>query len=187
MTENNVLRQTHAQLIKKDQSSFSTNYTCHAWVDNHLIICTAKGEIMYCDNNGDFKMMLADSPGATFRIQNIAPNRQEGFFIADNNGRFQVFDTTSDPKSPFQCTKLLPERVDKDEPWSSFLEKQDNCPYFAITSMVQVGDNLIYTTKRKQLMKMKTSSEKQEDFGKISYLTIPFHRSQITAICTCMK
>ena len=34
---------------------------------------------------------------------------------------------------------------------------------------------------------MKVSSEKQEDFGKISYLTIPFHRSQITAICTCMK
>lgn len=36
-------------------------------------------------------------------------------------------------------------------------------------------------------MKMKTSSEKQDEFGKISYLTIPFHRSQITAICTCMK
>ena len=53
--------------------------------------------------------------------------------------------------------------------------------------MVCVGDSLIYTTKRKQLMKMKTSAEKQDEFGKISYLTIPFLRSTITAICTCMK
>ena len=84
-------------------------------------------------------------------------------------------------------TKMVPERVDREEPWHDFLEKQDGQPFFPTTNMVQVGDNLIYTTKRKQLMKMKASSEKQDDFGKISYLTIPFHRSPITAICTCMK
>ena len=78
---------------------------------------------MYCDTNGDFKMMLADSPGPNFKIKSIAPNKQDSFIIADDTGRFQVFDSTSDPKNPFCLTKLLPERVDKDEPWNTFLEK----------------------------------------------------------------
>ena len=142
---------------------------------------------MYCDMNGDFKMVLSDSPGPLFQITTIAVNRQESFIVADDTGRFQVFETTGDPKNPFQMTKMLPERVDRDEPWSSFLEKQDNQPYLPITSMTHVGDTLVYATKRRQLMKMKTSSEKQDEFGKFSFLTIPFHRAQITAICTCMK
>ena len=102
-------------------------------------------------------------------------------------GRFLVFDLTGDHKNPCHMTKRLPEIVDKDEPWHAFLEKQDSQPTFPITSMAQVGDDLIYTTARKQLLKMKISAEKQDDFGKISYLTIPFHRMQITAMCTCMK
>jgi WD40 repeat protein len=142
---------------------------------------------MYCDMNGDFKMVLHDSPGSNFRTHNISTNKQEGFIIADDMGRFLAFDSTSDHKNPFHMTKRLPEKVDKDEPWCNFLEKQDNQPNFPITSMAQVGDNLIYTTARKQLLKMKTSAEKQDDFGKIAYLSIPFHRMQITAMATCMK
>ena len=88
MGENNQIRETHKQLIKKDQLSYSTHYTCHAWVDNHLIVCTIKGEIMYCDLNGDFKMMLSDSPGPLFQITAIAANKQESFIIADDTGRF---------------------------------------------------------------------------------------------------
>ena len=88
MSENNVLRETHRQLTKKDQSLFSTNYSCHCWVDNHLIVCTVKGEIMYCDTNGDFKMMLSDSPGPNFKIKSIAANKQDSFIVADDPGRF---------------------------------------------------------------------------------------------------
>ena len=42
---------------------------------------------MYCDSNGDFKMMLSDSPGPSFRITSMTVNKQESFFIADNTGR----------------------------------------------------------------------------------------------------
>lgn len=71
-------------------------------------------------------MMLSDSPGPGFKIKSIAANKQDSFIVADDTGRFQVYDSTSDPKNPFQLTKMLPEKVDKDEPWSAFLEKQDN-------------------------------------------------------------
>ena len=53
--------------------------------------------------------------------------------------------------------------------------------------MEQVGDFLVYTTSKRQLMKMRLLKEKSEDFGRISYLTIPFHRHKMTAVATCMK
>ena len=81
---------------------------------------------MYCDSNGDFKMVLADSPGNQFKTHTISTNKNEGFIVADDTGRFLVFDSTGDHKTPFHMTKRLPERVDKDEPWSTFLEKQDS-------------------------------------------------------------
>ena len=34
---------------------------------------------------------------------------------------------------------------------------------------------------------MRIQKEKLEDFGKISYLTIPFHRYKLTAVATCAK
>jgi len=34
---------------------------------------------------------------------------------------------------------------------------------------------------------MRIQKEKTDDFGRISYLTIPFHQRKIQAIATCMK
>jgi len=44
------------------------NYTCHAWVQEILLVCTDRGEIMFCDLNAEFKLMIVDSPGRTFEI-----------------------------------------------------------------------------------------------------------------------
>lgn len=63
----------------------------------------------------------------------------------------------------------------------------ETTPYFPITGMEQVGDFLVYTTRKRQILKMRIQKEKTEEFGKISYLTIPFHRHKLTAVATCMK
>lgn len=34
---------------------------------------------------------------------------------------------------------------------------------------------------------MRIQKEKNEDFGKISYLTIPFHKQKLNVLATCMK
>ena len=34
---------------------------------------------------------------------------------------------------------------------------------------------------------MRLQKDKVEDFGKISYLTIPYHRHKVNAVATCMK
>ena len=59
--------------------------------------------------------------------------------------------------------------------------------YFPMTGMDQVGDYLVYTTKKRQMFKMRIQKEKTDDFGKISYLTIPFHKHKVNAVSTCMK
>lgn len=66
--ENNQLILRHDKLTKKDQLGFSTNYTAHAWLDQHLLVCTDAGEILFCDCAADFKMMLIDSPQNQFNI-----------------------------------------------------------------------------------------------------------------------
>ena len=53
--------------------------------------------------------------------------------------------------------------------------------------MEQVGDFLVYTTTKRQILKMRIQKEKSDDFGRISYLTIPFHRQKLTAVATCLK
>ena len=53
--------------------------------------------------------------------------------------------------------------------------------------MEQIGDFIVYTTTRRQILKMRIQKEKSDDFGRISYLTIPFHRQKLTAVATCMK
>lgn len=42
--------------------------------------------------------------------------------------------------------------------------------------MEQIGDFLVYTTTKRQILKMRIQKDKTDEFGRISYLTIPFHR-----------
>ena len=182
-------QQRLSSLSKKDAVAYSQNYTCHAWVSEYLLVCTDRGEILFCDHNCEFKFMLVDSPGANFRIQNILALKGDDFIIADTSGSFSLYESTGELRNPFKLFKNnLPVNVDTDDSkWSKHLEAQDSMPYFPITGMEQMGDYIVYTTKKRQILKMKVLKEKAEDLGKISYLTIPFHRHKLTAVATCMK
>lgn len=103
------MKAQHTQLTKK-QMDFSTNYSCHTWTDNRLIIYTEKGEILLAETNGDFKMLLPESPGSMFSIRLAMNSRPNGFVIADNSGKYLVYEETNDPKSPFKLIKTLVSR-----------------------------------------------------------------------------
>ena len=62
-----------------------------------------------------------------------------------------------------------------------------SAPYFPITGMELIGDCLVYTTENKQIMKLRFNEDKKKDFGKVSFLTVPFHSDKITGIVTCLK
>ncbi len=83
--ENNSLKQTHGQIAKKE-AHISNFYTCHAWMpDGRLIVCTDQGEIMLLESSGDYKMLLAESPGEGFFIETIIVY-SKGFIIGGENG-----------------------------------------------------------------------------------------------------
>jgi len=47
----------------KKESHISSNYTCHAWLnEGKIIVCTDQGEILLCESNGEYKMLLQGSP-----------------------------------------------------------------------------------------------------------------------------
>lgn len=83
--ENNSLKATHTQILKKEPH-VSNNYTCHAWLpEGRIAVCTDQGEIMFMELNGEYKLLLAESPGEGFYIESIIPYNK-GFIIAGENG-----------------------------------------------------------------------------------------------------
>jgi hypothetical protein len=69
----------------------SQEYTCHAWIDKRLIICTAVGDILIAEMSGDFKMVLASSPGPQFSTIQIHQRLPDGFIVADSKGKFKIY------------------------------------------------------------------------------------------------
>jgi hypothetical protein len=42
----------------------SENFTCHAWSkrNGQILICTDEGEMIVCENSGQFKALVSDCP-----------------------------------------------------------------------------------------------------------------------------
>ena len=104
---------------------------------DYLLVCTDKGEILFCDHNCDFKFMLVDSPGISFRISKILALKGDDFIIADNTGSFFHYEATGELRNPFKLFRSnLPTTVDKeDSKWCKYLEEQDGSPCFPSTGM----------------------------------------------------
>lgn len=97
------------QLVKREKDhSFSTQYSAHTWTDDRLILYTEKGEILLVGaKEGDFKMLLPESPVSSFSIRYAVNSFPNGFIVADNAGRYLVFELMNDPKSPYKMVKSL--------------------------------------------------------------------------------
>jgi hypothetical protein len=62
ITENNALTPSKTSLNKKEQH-ISSHYTCHCWLaDGKFLVGTDQGDIIYCESNGDFKLLLHQDP-----------------------------------------------------------------------------------------------------------------------------
>lgn len=133
--------------------------------------------------------MLVDSPLHSFKIHSFLPLKGDDFIVAEKSGTFCYYERqVGDLRTPFKLYKNnLPTQVDTEMKWHKFLETQERQPFLPITGMEQIGEFIVYTTTKKQIMRMRIQKEKNEDFGKISYLTTPFHKQKINVVATCMK
>jgi len=62
---------------------------------------------MYLEANGDYKMVLSESPGDGFYIECIH-TYSKGFIVAGDNGTIFIYEKSEDPKNPYNRMTKLP-------------------------------------------------------------------------------
>jgi hypothetical protein len=81
----------------------SQNFTGHAWSQETggIIVCTDEGEMVMCENSGQYKAYILDSPvGNT--IQQVTA-LSSGFLVAVGNS-FYIYRTSHiDDRAPLKC------------------------------------------------------------------------------------
>ena len=104
-------------VARKDVLSLNNTYfTCHTFVCNCLLVCTERGDILFCDKDGDFKSKLIESPGNNYFISSIVPIKGEDFIISNPDGYMNFYTATKELKNPFKLEKdRLPEIVDRED------------------------------------------------------------------------
>lgn len=98
-----------ASLNKKDANIVSQNYTCHCWLaDGKFLVATDRGEIIYCEQSGDLKILLhQDSSMDGFHIETIK-TYSKGFIVGGEGGHLMIYERTDEPKTPFTRSATLP-------------------------------------------------------------------------------
>ena len=84
------------------RSDISTAYTCHAWAKDtvQLVVCTAVGDILVCNMNGEFILQVPDSPGLSvdysgIRIDCIVPYSRGLILAGGEQGMIFPFEATT--------------------------------------------------------------------------------------------
>ena len=93
----------HSQINNLDEGrQLSDLYTCHAWDKrtNDLIVCTEKGEILICGNNGEYKQYFLGSP-IPHTIEAILP-LEEGFVVSTDGGLMLLKSDENDERQLLQ-------------------------------------------------------------------------------------
>lgn len=66
---------------------------------------------MLLEGSGDYKMLLAESPGEGFYIECIV-TYSKGFIIAGENGQIMIYEKSEEPKNPYHRIATLPSSSD---------------------------------------------------------------------------
>ena len=155
--------------------------------DGRLIVCTDQGEIMLLEGSGDYKMLLAESPGEGFFIETIIVY-SKGFIIGGENGQIMIYEKSEEPKNPYHRIATLPTttdaKSDKDYPMlmAGVMSSKVRC-----MSLNATEDSLVFTTENNQLMRVPINIERPTDDAKYEYLIYPFHSRGINGMDVCIK
>jgi hypothetical protein len=70
------------------------NFTAYCILKDGLIVGTDSGDLLYFAINGEFKAVLASSPGENYTIETILylPNSNKSFVVAGSDGLLYLYD-----------------------------------------------------------------------------------------------
>ena len=98
----------HNQINDMDRSrKISTNFTTHSWSQEtgHILVCTDNGEMIICENSGDYKAFIMDAQPGTM-IEAVV-SLSNGFLVAQGQFFFIYRTSRVDDRAPL---KLIGER-----------------------------------------------------------------------------
>jgi hypothetical protein len=75
------------QTLNKKEQHISSQYTCHCWMpDGRFLVGTDQGDLIYCEQSGDFKLLLHQDPSMDgFFIESIK-TYSKGFIVGGDKG-----------------------------------------------------------------------------------------------------
>lgn len=142
-----------------------------------------------CEATGEFKKVLADSPGDGFYIEKII-TYTKGFIIAGDKGQMMVFVTTGEPNNPYTRIASLPSPQDT----GKFGDEQHRTIEAVSMSRIKsmdlsaAEDTLIFATDNNQLYRMAISLLDNKNVeAAYDYLVHPFHSRAIQGMDVCIK
>jgi hypothetical protein len=104
-----ILSLSNKALNKKETSSLSDNYTSHIWLPlGRILVGTNLGQIIFCDQFGEYKKTIADNPNEGFYIEKFLIY-SKGFIIGGDKGQMRVYNNTGEPNNPYVKTADLPD------------------------------------------------------------------------------
>ena len=87
------LQLKESQSARRDFNEKDFNFTSYCILKEGLIAGTDGGDLLYFAINGDFKAILASSPGENFTIETLIylPNITKGFIAGGSDGLLYIY------------------------------------------------------------------------------------------------
>ena len=142
----------------------SHNYTCHCWLaDGKFLVATDKGEIIYCEQSGDLKILLhQDHVMNGFHITTIK-TYSKGFIVGGERGSLMIYERTDEPKTPFTRSACLPTITSMQNKAIKVLMDKLVATQIGTIDLSSAEDCMIFSTQNKQIIKMSINMERPSD------------------------
>jgi WD40 repeat protein len=173
----------------------SNNFSAHLWLpEGRLLVGTDQGEIMLCEQSGEYKLLLPESPGEGFNIMCMR-TFSKGFIIGGDQGQIMVFEKYNEPKILYTGTKLPLQSAqganvtDEQKRNQNFLMKMLLQSKITSIDLSSSEDTILLTTDNNQIIKVNANLERlsEPDFLSYDFLIFPFHSRQVCGLDICLK
>jgi len=174
-----VILQQKPDLVKDSIRQYTNNFLSYCLLpENHCIIGTEEGELVFMNAHYELKTRLPSSPFDEFQIRCIVPH-SKGFFIGGSNCTFYIYDKNDrDHKAPY--TRIERKIQNKDPEYAGL----------TINSCCLINDDTIVCgLENGSLMEVPFSNEKTTPEEKFNFedLIQPFHTANIQDFDICLR
>ncbi|EGR29835.1 WD repeat protein [Ichthyophthirius multifiliis] len=186
--KNKSTLKVQCQQLNGAPTELSQDYTCHTWLQKEnsifLVVCTANGEIILCDENAEFLQVLKDSPvnsqKQAFRIECIS-SFGKGFIIGAKDATIFVYKGTGCDINPFEEVQKITTFSQLGDLKEHYITGLSVSPISEEKLVCSLSTNSIYQ------IKLKKDQLFQNEQEQIEAISLNFHSGAINGLDICAR